>query len=67
MALIGSKLFCCGHNHHVLAISNKYCALARRNKDKAILTVIYVNISCYVKNEEKAIFAVIYIELLLFY
>lgn len=66
MYFIGSKLFSCSYNHQIFAISNKHSTLTRPNKDKAILCVVYVQISSDIEDEVATILAIIDIKLLLF-
>jgi hypothetical protein len=67
MTLVGPKLFGGSNYGHFATISNKYCTFAWSYEDKAVGTVIYVNISGDIKYEQETVLAVLYIKLLLFY
>ena len=65
MALIGPKLLGGCNQDHPLAVSNEDGALARRDKDGAILAVIDVEVGSDVEDEETAILAIFNVVLLL--
>ena len=67
MALICSKLFSSSNNDESFTISYKNRALAWCNKDRAIISIVYVKISSYIEDKILRILAAIYIVLLLFY
>ena len=66
MALICSKLTSDSNNSEFLAIPDKNSALARRQKDKAVLAVVNIHIGSDIENKVKGIFAIVDIVLLLF-
>ena len=66
MALVCSKLTSNSNNSQIFATPNKYCALTRSYKDKTVLGIINVDISCDIEDKKWTVFAVIYIVLLLF-
>lgn len=66
VTIICSELPNCAYDCHVLAISNKYAALDWCSEYKAILTIIDVNIGCYIENKVCPVFASVNIKLLAF-
>lgn len=65
MALIGPKLLGGCNQDHSFAVPNKDGALARRDKDGAILAVIDVEVGSDIEDEETAILAIFNVVLLL--
>jgi hypothetical protein len=66
MAFICSELFSCRNNDHIFAISYENCAFTRSYKNKAVITIINIDVCSDIKYKILAVVAVLNIILLHF-